>query len=96
MRTKNTGRMALSAVLTALAVVVLLLTATPIATIGLAALAGVCGIPIVVEWGRKAGLIHFVAVAVLALLAKPMFDGISFLLGACRRGCRRRNKKQNR
>ena len=68
MRTKNTGRLALSAVLTSLAVVVLLLTATPIATIGLAALAGVCGIPIVVEWGRKAGLIHFAAVAALALL----------------------------
>lgn len=75
MRTKNTGRMALSAVLTALAVVVLLLTATPIATIGLAALAGVCGIPIVVEWGRKAGLIHFVAVAVLTLLIVPTLQG---------------------
>ena len=75
MRTKNTGRLALSAVLTALAVVVLLLTATPIATIGLAALAGVCGIPIVVEWGRKAGLIHFAAVAVLALLIVPTPQG---------------------
>lgn len=75
MRTKNTGRLALSAVLTSLAVVVLLLTATPIATIGLAALAGVCGIPIVVEWGRKAGLLHFVAVAVLALLLVPSLQG---------------------
>lgn len=75
MRTKNTGRLALSAVLTALAVVVLLLTATPIATIGLAALAGVCGIPIVVEWGRKAGLIHFAAVAALALLLVPSLQG---------------------
>ena len=75
MRTKNTGRLALSAVLTALAVVVLLLTATPIATIGLAALAGVCGIPVVVEWGRKAGLLHFAAVAVLALLLVPTLQG---------------------
>ena len=75
MRAKNTGRLALSAVLTALAVVALLLTATPIATIGLAALAGVCGIPIVVEWGRKAGLLHFAAVAVLALLLVPSLQG---------------------
>ena len=75
MGAKNTGRLALSAVLTALAVVVLLLTTTPIATIGLAALAGVCGIPIVVEWGRKAGLLHFAAVAVLALLLVPTLQG---------------------
>ena len=75
MGAKNTGRLALSAVLTALAVVVLLLTTTPIATIGLAALAGVCGIPIVVEWGRKAGLLHFAAVAVLALLLIPSLQG---------------------
>lgn len=75
MGAKNTGRLALSAVLTALAVVVLLLTATPIATIGLAALAGVCGIPVVVEWGRKAGLVHYAAVAVLALLLIPSLQG---------------------
>ena len=75
MGTKNTGRLALSAVMTALAVVILLLTAAPIATIGLAALAGICGIPVVVEWGRKAGLIHFAAVAVLALLLVPSLQG---------------------
>ena len=75
MRSKNAGRLALSAVLTALAVVLLLLTTAPVATIGLAALAGVCGIPVVVEWGRKAGLVHFAAVAVLALLIVPTLQG---------------------
>lgn len=72
---KQTGRLALASVLTALAVVILLLTVSPLATIGLAALAGVCGIPIVVEWGRKAALIHFAAVALLALLLVPAIEG---------------------
>ena len=72
---KQTGRLALVSVLTALAVVILLLTVSPVATIGLAALAGVCGIPIVVEWGRKAALVHFAAVAVLALLLVPAIEG---------------------
>ena len=65
----------MAGVFTALAVVFLLFTISPMATIGLAALAGVCGIPIVVEWGRKAGLIHFAAVAVLALLIIPTLEG---------------------
>ena len=75
MKAKNTGRLALAGVFTALAVVFLLLTASPLATVGLAALAGVCGIPVVVEWGRKAGLIHFAAVAMLALLLVPTVEG---------------------
>ena len=52
-----------------------MLAVTPIATIGTVALAALCGIPVVVEWGRKAGLIHFVAVAVLAWLIVPATDG---------------------
>lgn len=75
MKVKNSGRLALAGVFTALAVVCLLFTVSPIATVGLAALAGVCGIPVVVEWGRKAGLIHFAAVAVLALLIVPTLQG---------------------
>lgn len=75
MRQMQTGRLALAGVFTALAVVCLLLTASPMATIGLAALAGVCGIPIVVEWGRKAGLIHFAAVALLAWFLVPTIEG---------------------
>lgn len=72
---RQTGRLALAGVFTALAVVILLLTASPVATIGLAALAAVCGIPVVIEWGQKAGLIHFAAVAVLALLIVPTIEG---------------------
>lgn len=72
---KRTGRLALAGVLTALALVFLLLTVSPLATVGLAALAGVCGIPVVVELGRKAGLVHFAAAALLALLIVPTVEG---------------------
>ena len=75
MGTRQTGRLALAGVFTALAVVCLLLTITPLATVGLAALAGVCGIPVVVELGRKAGLIHFAAVAVLGWFIVPTVEG---------------------
>lgn len=75
MKAKRTGRLALAGVLTALALVFLLLTISPMATVGLAALAAVCGIPVVIELGRKAGLLHFAAVAVLALLLVPTIEG---------------------
>ena len=75
METKQTGRMALAGVLTALALVFLLLTVSPLATAGLAAVAALCGIPVVVELGRKAGLLHFAAVAVLAALIVPTIEG---------------------
>ena len=65
----------MAGIFTALAVVILLLTVSPLATVGLAAVAGVCGIPIVIEWGRKAGLIHFAAVALLAWLIIPTIEG---------------------
>ena len=45
MKSKRIGTLALTGVLSALAVVCLLLTATPLATIGTVALAAVCGIP---------------------------------------------------
>ena len=75
MKKTKTGLLALAGIFTALAVVLLMLTVTPIATIGTVALAALCGIPVVVEWGRKAGVIHFVAVAVLAWLIVPATDG---------------------
>lgn len=75
MKAKNTGRPALAGVLTALALVFLLFTVSPLATAGLAAVAGLCGIPVVIELGRKAGLIHFAAVALLALLIVPTVEG---------------------
>ena len=65
----------MAGIFTALAVVILLLTISPLATVGLAAVAGVCGIPIVIEWGRKAGLLHFAAVALLAWFLIPTIEG---------------------
>lgn len=75
MKRNHTSRLALAGIFTALAVVFLLLTASPPATVGLAALAGVCGIPVVVEGGRKAGLLHVAAVALLSWLIVPTVEG---------------------
>lgn len=72
---KQTGRLALGGVLTALALCFLLLTLSPLATVALAALAGVCGVPVVAELGKKAGLLHYAAVALLALLLIPAVQG---------------------
>lgn len=75
MNTKQTGRIALAGVLTALALVLLLFTYIPTATIALAALAALCGIPVVVELGLKSGLLHYAAVAVLAVLIAFTAEG---------------------
>lgn len=72
---KKTGKLALGGVFTALAVVLLLLTVTPVATVGTVALAALCGIPVVVELGRKAGWLHYLAVAILAWLIVPGMEG---------------------
>lgn len=72
---KKTGKLALAAVFTALALVFLLLTLTPVATVGTAALAALCGIPLVVELGRKAAWLHYGAVSLLALLLIPAWEG---------------------
>ncbi|MBQ8684295.1 MAG: hypothetical protein IJ518_07260 [Clostridia bacterium] len=72
---KRSGKLAFCGVMTALALVFLLLTATPVSTVALAALAAVCGIPVVVEAGKRAALLHFVAVAVLASLLVPTVEG---------------------
>lgn len=75
MAAKHTGRIAFVGILTALALVFLLLTAAPVTTVGLAALAGLCGIPVVVELGKKAGLLHYAAVGILSLLLVPAMEG---------------------
>ncbi len=72
---KQTGRLALAGVLSALALVLLLFTHIPTATVALAALAAVCGIPVVIELSPKAGLYHYVAVAVLAALLAFTAEG---------------------
>lgn len=75
MNTKQTGRIALAGVLTALALVFLLCTYIPTATIALAAIAALCGIPVVVELGMKSGLLHYAAVALLAVFLAFTAEG---------------------
>lgn len=72
---KKTGRLALGGVFTGLALLFLALTAIPVTTVGLAALAALCGIPLTVELGRRAGLLHYGAVSLLALLLIPAWEG---------------------
>lgn len=81
MKAKRTGALALAGVLSALAMVFLLLTVSPVTTVGLAALAGICGIPVVAELGRRAGLLHYAAVALLALLLIPAVEGKALYVG---------------
>ena len=73
--TRKTGKLAFCGVMAALALVLLLFTASPVATAALAALAALCGIPVVVEAGRRAALVQFAAVAALALLLVPAPEG---------------------
>lgn len=75
MKKQHSGKIAFLGIMTALALVCLLITAQPIATVGMAALAAICGIPVVVEWGRKAGILHFVTVSLLALWLIPAWEG---------------------
>ena len=75
MKSVRSGRVAFLGILTALALVCLLITAQPMATVGLAALAALFGIPVVVELGRPAGLLHYAAVTLLAVLLIPSLEG---------------------
>ena len=75
MKIKKTGRLAFLGILTAAALVFLLLTVSPAATIALAALAALCGIPVVVELGRLTGCLHFAAVCLLAAVLIPSWEG---------------------
>ena len=75
MPVKQSARIAFGGIMTALALTFLLFTISPLATVALAALAGVCGLPVVVELGKKAGLVHYVATALIALLLIPAPEG---------------------
>ena len=75
MNNKQTGRIALVGVFSALALVLLLFTYIPTATIAMAAVASLCGIPVVVELGRKAGLLHFAAGAILGTFIALTAEG---------------------
>ena len=75
MKMKNSGKVAFLGILTALSLVCLLITAQPLATVGLAAMAALFGIPVVVEWGRLTGCLHFAAVCLLAAVLIPSVEG---------------------
>lgn len=72
---RNGGRVAFCGMMTALALVFLALTVILVTEISLAALAGIAGIPVVIECGRRYGLAHYAAVAALALLLVPALEG---------------------
>lgn len=76
MKANNTGRITLTGVFSALALALLLSTYLfSTASFALAAVAALCGIPVVIELGRKAGLLHYAAVAILAALLAPAAEG---------------------
>ena len=68
---KQTSKVALCGVLSALSVMLMLLTVIPIATYALPAMAGAVLIPIVVEAGPRWGWMSYAAVALLCLLIGP-------------------------
>lgn len=77
----HSGKLAFGGVMTALAVVLLLLTVSPPATVALAALAGLTAVPLVIEINRRAALLQYVAVTVLALLLIPAWEGKLLYVG---------------
>lgn len=68
---KGTSRIALGGILSAVTVMVLLLTIFPFATYALPPLAGAFLIPLVIECGKKWALCAYVAVSLVALLIVP-------------------------
>lgn len=75
MNRRSSGKIAFCGIAAALSLVILLMTVIPITEISLAALAGIVGIPVVIEFGRKYGLAVFAAVSVLAFLLIPTLEG---------------------
>ncbi len=72
---KRTSKIAFCGMMTALSLVILLATIVPITEISLAALAGIVGMPVVIETGRKYGLMTYVTVSLLSLLIVPTVEG---------------------
>ena len=68
---RATQRISLCGVTSALATVVLLLTAFPYATYALAAFAGMLMIPSALECGTRYGVLSYTVTALLALLLTP-------------------------
>ena len=68
---KSSSRVALCGMMGALAVTCLLLTVFPFATYALPALASMFLFPVVIECGRRYGLLVYTATAILAVLLAP-------------------------
>ena len=77
----HSGKPAFGGVMTALAVVLLLFTATPVATVALAALAGLTAVPLVIEINKRAALLQYAAVTVISLLLIPAWEGKLMYIG---------------
>lgn len=75
MNTKSGSRIAFCGIAAAVSLVILLMTVVPITEISLAALAGIVGIPVVIEVGKKYGILVYATVSVLALLLIPTLEG---------------------
>ena len=75
MNKRNGGKIAFCGIATALSLVILVLTVIPVTEISLAALAGIIGIPVVIEVGRKYGLLVYACVSVLSLILIPTLEG---------------------
>ena len=75
MNTKLGSRIAFCGIAAAVALVILLMTVVPITEISLAALAGIVSIPVVIEIGKKHGILVYATVSVLALLLVPTLEG---------------------
>ncbi len=72
---KKSGRLAFGGIMTAMSLGCLLLTAVPVTEISLAALAGICITPVVIECGRKTASLSYLAVCLLSLLLVPVWEG---------------------
>ena len=71
---KNSVKIAFCGLMAALATVFLLLTVVPTAEIALPALAGLTMVPVVIEAGKRAALMTYAGVSVLALLLAPSLE----------------------
>lgn len=76
-------KIAFCGIAAALSLVILLMTVIPITEISLAALAGIIGIPVVIEFGRKTGLAVYAVVSLLALLLIPTLEGKALYIAFC-------------
>lgn len=78
---KPTNALAFGGVMAALGVVILMLTATPVATVALAAVAALTVIPPVIEINKRTALAVYAAVSLIALLLVPAWEGKAMYIG---------------